>query len=106
MTLMNSNRNNKAIGQKFHKQRHSFLKKGNDLKKLCGAEIYVLLKYRGKYYAYTSTSDNSWPPTPEQIVSFHSISTKIDNERLRKEQSYPLPDVKTPAHYGSRVELA
>jgi hypothetical protein len=94
---MISNRNNKAIGQKFHKRRHSFLKKGNDLKKLCGAEIYVLLKY-------TSTSDNSWPPTPEQIVSFHSISKKNVNERLRKEQSYPLLDMKTLAHYETEVK--
>jgi len=101
---MSSNRNNKAVGQKFHKRRRNFLKKGNDLKKLCGAEIYVLLKYRGRYYAYTLTSDNSWSPTPEQIVSFHSISKKNDNERLRKEQSYPLPDVKTPAHYESVVK--
>ncbi len=31
-----------AKTQKFHKRRHSFLKRANDLKKPCGAEIYVL----------------------------------------------------------------
>ena len=45
----------KSTTEKFYKQKKSLLKKRNELKQLCGAEVYILLCYHARYYVYTST---------------------------------------------------
>jgi len=59
----------KAINEKFLKRKKSLLKKGNELKQLCEADVYILLHHHGRYYIYTSTEQLSWPPNPDNIVS-------------------------------------
>lgn len=62
--------NNRAKKEKFCKQRNTFLKKVNEFRLLCKADIYIVLRHNNKYYTYTSTDQSSWPSSSEQIVSF------------------------------------
>ena len=45
----------KATDEKFRKRKNNILKKGNELCLLCGADIYILLYRKGRYYTYKST---------------------------------------------------
>ena len=59
----------RAVNEKFRRRYQSLSGKGNDLKKYCGAEVYMVVYYNCKHYVYTSTKNPSWPPAPQQIVS-------------------------------------
>lgn len=81
------------------------MKKGNELNQRCQADVYILLRYRGRYYACTSTEQLSWPPNPNDIVS--SFSTALLRRLLKlllKAKSYPLPVMKTLAHFTQAIE--
>ena len=59
---------NKATQEKFQRRKKSLVSKANELKLLCDADVYLLIRRRGKFYTYSSLA-NSWPPSPETIVS-------------------------------------
>ena len=59
----------KATDEKFRKRKNNILKKGDELRLLCGADVYILLCRKGRYYIYNSTNQPSWPPPPEKIVN-------------------------------------
>jgi len=58
----------KNTKEKFRKRKNTILEKADQLRSLCQADVYVLLRYQGKYYAYKSTDEASWPPSSEGIV--------------------------------------
>ena len=69
----------RAVGRKFQKRQRNFRKKANEINKLCGADVFTVLKYRGKYYVYKSNDDPAWSPTLEQIVSPRIILRREKN---------------------------
>ncbi|KAF1349760.1 hypothetical protein BDV97DRAFT_352378 [Delphinella strobiligena] len=64
------------------RRKNTLLKKAYELGKLHDAHIYVLVRYGGRYYCYTSLSYVSWPPPHKQVL-----------------ESYPLPDLRRPVDF-------
>ncbi|KAL8696245.1 MAG: hypothetical protein Q9201_007754 [Fulgogasparrea decipioides] len=59
----------RAIREKFRKRRSSLLKKADELAYMCQTDVYLIL-YRGdKFYTYSSTDRDDWPPSEEEMVS-------------------------------------
>jgi hypothetical protein len=58
----------KNINEKFRKRKKTILEKADQLRYFCQADVYVLLRYHGKYYVYKSTDEASWPPSSESVV--------------------------------------
>jgi hypothetical protein len=59
---------NKAADEKFRKRKNNIVKKGDELRLLCEADVFILLHRKGRYYTYKSTDQPSWPPTLEKII--------------------------------------
>ncbi|KAK1041245.1 hypothetical protein LTR74_018635 [Friedmanniomyces endolithicus] len=51
----------------FRKRKCTTMKKALELSKRCNAHVYVVLKYHGRFHAYTSEKSRLWPPTVGQI---------------------------------------
>lgn len=60
---------NRAIREKFRKRRCNLMKKADELAYMCQADVYLVM-YRGdKFYSYSSTDREEWPPSEEEMVS-------------------------------------
>jgi hypothetical protein len=70
----------RAVREKFHKRYKSWSKKGNQLARLTGAEIYTVICHGNKYYTYKSTDRPGWPPSEQDIVS--QYPSRHDTDRL------------------------
>jgi hypothetical protein len=55
--------------EKFRRRKISLVSKVDDLHRFFGADVFLAIRKRGRYYAYISTEELHWPPTKEQIVS-------------------------------------
>ena len=65
---MATNLKNKRTDEKFRNRKNNILKKGDELRLLCGADVYILLRRKGRLYEYKSIDRPSWPPSSEEIV--------------------------------------
>jgi hypothetical protein len=59
----------KVTQEKFRRRKISLVSKVDDLHRFFGADVFLVIRKRGRYYAYISTEELHWPPTKEQIVS-------------------------------------
>jgi hypothetical protein len=57
----------RAVQEKFRRRTKSVFKKADELKRLCDAEVYLVIRRGGKFYTYSSL-ETSWPPSLETIV--------------------------------------
>ena len=57
----------------FFKRKRSFIRKAHAFQALVKADVYVVLKYEGKFYTYSSATyhNDTWPPTQKFIVSLY-----------------------------------
>jgi hypothetical protein len=96
----------KATYEKFRKRKNNILKKGDELRLLCGADVYILLHRKGRYFTYKSTDQPSWPPPLEKIVRTLGTCFYITYRMLKhmQDQSYPLPVKKTPAEFDQGLK--
>ena len=44
------------------------IKKASRLR-IWGADVYLVVRYHGRYHEYSSLTDPAWPPTRDQVVS-------------------------------------
>lgn len=52
-----------------HKRRRTLIKKADEFRYLCEAEVYLVLYKNSKFYVYSSQEENtSWPPSMDKIV--------------------------------------
>ena len=79
----------KNAKEKFRKRKNTIIEKADQLRSLCQADVYILIRYQGKYYAYKSTNEASWPPSSETIVRLLECfqGTLSANSSLDKELS-------------------
>ncbi|KAL8673861.1 MAG: hypothetical protein Q9168_001726 [Polycauliona sp. 1 TL-2023] len=64
---------NRAVREKFRKRRTSLIKKADELAFLCQADVYLVV-YRGeKYYSYSSSDRDDWPPSEEEMARHYPI---------------------------------
>ena len=52
----------------FRKRHNTIKKKANDLAQSCGAQVYFVVFFYGRYYTYSSHKHGGWPPSKDQIV--------------------------------------
>lgn len=66
----------RAIREKFRKRSGSLLKKADELAYICPTDVYQIL-YRGKkFYTYSSTDRDDWPPSEEKVVRVPILDAK------------------------------
>lgn len=59
---------NRRLNEGFRKQTCTMLLKGERLRKTFEAEVYIQIRRKGKFYIYTSTTDESWPASRGALV--------------------------------------
>ena len=87
----------KSNNDRFRLRLATVMKKANELRSY-DAEIYVLVRRRGRYHEYSSADIAEWPPTRPQVVilpcSDHGMGLTVIEA-----QSYPLPVRKSPGDF-------
>ncbi len=58
--------------ENFLKRWRTLMKSGYDVHTCYGTDVYILLRRRGRNFEFKST-DTSWPTSPEDIVTSHSL---------------------------------
>jgi len=58
----------KAESQQFTRGKSNLVKKAGQLARLCHADLALIIRKNGRYYAYRSTDHDQWPPTITEIV--------------------------------------
>ena len=52
----------------MRRRKNSLFKKADELRKLCNADVAVIVCQDGRFYVYKSTDQTSWSPSMEHIV--------------------------------------
>ncbi|KAK4184131.1 hypothetical protein QBC35DRAFT_392370 [Podospora australis] len=68
---------------RIRKRRHTLFKKAHEFHRLCDAQVYLLIRKNCRFFVYTSSTNQHWPPTKREIST-----------------SYPLPVIYTPGTDG------
>ncbi len=58
----------KVKTQRFIKKKSNFVKKADQLARLCHADIALIICKNQRYYTYRSIDHEQWPPTKMEIV--------------------------------------
>ena len=58
----------RAERERFRKRRKSLIKKANELSILCNTDLYLVMYQSGRYYIYSSTDRQGWPPNRNDLV--------------------------------------
>ncbi|KAF2228443.1 hypothetical protein EV356DRAFT_581591 [Viridothelium virens] len=80
----------KAIHASCRRRRNTLFRKANELAHLSDAHIYVLVQWEGKYFTYSSTNQNAWPPTVEQVEKSYPQPTKYTATDFLERKDTPL----------------
>ncbi|KAI0410678.1 hypothetical protein F5X98DRAFT_381541 [Xylaria grammica] len=86
----------KARNASFQKRKDRIFWKGNEVHKFLGAEVYMVIKYHGKWYEYSSNPDISFPPPRENIHVDYGVrattpSTFVPAHASRRIIGQPIP---------------
>lgn len=65
-------------GENFKKRWQTFIKRGNEIHNSFSADVYLLLRYRGRIYEFTS-GGQEWPLPSKDIVIYHGLIHKVNN---------------------------
>ncbi|MCJ1478744.1 hypothetical protein MMC13_007428 [Lambiella insularis] len=94
---------NKRPRKGFGRSLRTMLKKADHLH-VWGAEVYLVVYYRGRYYGYSSKQNAAWPPSRDEIVSaVYPLKRRklalTDVRAVGKARSFPVPVRKYPSDY-------
>lgn len=59
-------------GENFKKRWQTLVKKGKEIHDCFSADVYLLLRYRGRIYEFTS-GGQGWPLPSKDIVIYHGL---------------------------------
>jgi hypothetical protein len=62
----------KNIQENFRRRRINLIGKADDLHRFFGADIFLVIRRKGKYCGYNSRQDLAWPRTKEELVILSS----------------------------------
>jgi hypothetical protein len=85
-------RKKRNIQEKFRRRKISLVSKVDDLHRFFGADIFLVIRKRGRYSAYISSDELHWPPTKEQIVSLFYYRVEIVTDKLSETELPPTRD--------------
>ena len=54
------------------------MKKANDLASLCHTDLYLVIYKGERYYTYSSTNREAWPPSEKDMVGTRSNCSRIE----------------------------
>lgn len=54
--------------ENFLRATKNILRRGDEMSRRYGADIYIVVRRKGRYYDYCSTQDTSFPTPPTEIV--------------------------------------
>ena len=52
----------------FNKRRRSLFKKAHELSVKTSTELYIVLHREERYFTYTSTDRQEWPPNENEVI--------------------------------------
>lgn len=64
------------------KRRVTLFRKTNEFCAFTGADAYLLLYYRGRFYSYSSKELDSWPPSKDQLVGSVALATRLHYQHM------------------------
>ncbi|KIH94243.1 hypothetical protein SPBR_09227 [Sporothrix brasiliensis 5110] len=79
----------KALLTKFRRRRLTVYHKLASIHEDCGADISLTVRYRGKFYCFRASSDETFPPPPSEI-----------------KMTYPVPELHSPISLKPRSQKA
>jgi hypothetical protein len=71
----------KNTQENFRRRKVNLISKADDLYRVFGADVFLIIRKRGRYCAYNSREGLDWPPTKEQLVSLF-IAVKMVTNKL------------------------
>ncbi|KAF8847691.1 hypothetical protein BDZ45DRAFT_754648 [Acephala macrosclerotiorum] len=66
----------KNTQENFRRRKINLISKADDLYRLFGADVFLVIRKRGKYCGYNSREELDWPPTKGELE--HEIRTPAD----------------------------
>jgi hypothetical protein len=45
---------------------------------LFGTQMYIIIRYKSKDYAFSTSRDASWPPNFDEVVSLKKVMANVD----------------------------
>lgn len=91
-------------GENFKKRWQTFIKRGDEIHENISADVYILLRYKGRIYEFKS-GGKAWPLSPEDIVICRALTVGfiIANSQWQP-KTYPIPVRVTAAHAARERE--
>ncbi|KAK0628677.1 hypothetical protein B0T17DRAFT_523418 [Bombardia bombarda] len=65
---MNPHPKRDRTNENFLRATKNIMHRGDEMSRRYGADIYIVLRRKGRYYDYCSTQDTSFPTPPMEIV--------------------------------------
>jgi len=84
--------------ENFLRATKNIMHRGDEMSRRYGADIYIVLRCKGRYYDYCSTQDTSFPTPPIELVR-RPEPEACPLLTLKQEKTYPLPVRRTPASF-------
>jgi hypothetical protein len=78
--------------EKFRRRKISLVSKVDDLHRFFRADVFLVIRKRGRYSGYISSDELYWPPTKEQIVSPFYYRVKIVTDKFSETELPPTRD--------------
>ncbi|ROT39068.1 hypothetical protein SODALDRAFT_323540 [Sodiomyces alkalinus F11] len=75
-TTRETSRATKAFLAKFRRRKHTIYSKLRDIHEDCNAEVYLAIRYRGKFYCFAALDDTNFPPPVSEILGVLRVYSK------------------------------
>jgi hypothetical protein len=72
----------KNTQENFRRRKINLISKADDIHRLFGADVFLVIRKKGKYCGYNSREELSWPPRKEELVSLFYCHLKIATNKL------------------------
>lgn len=90
-TLATQKKKRNRSGENFKKRWQTFIKRGDEIHEYFSADVYILLRYRGRIYEFKS-SGKAWPLPSEDIVIRRALIVGLIVANLqRQHKTFPIP---------------
>jgi hypothetical protein len=66
----------KNTQENFRRRKINLINKADDIHRFFGADVFLVIRKRGRYYAYISRERLDWPPKKEQLVSLFTAASR------------------------------
>jgi hypothetical protein len=97
----------RAEDARFRKQKDTLVKKAERMRVTFDADMFILIRRKGKIYGFCGSSDGSssltWPLSMEQVVSSNVKLSKHKNNSLLHKSFYPRPFIRVPSDFQKKA---